>query len=147
MPLRLPQVGDHTESDGAASRAETAQCTAHYDCPKARCEGHGDLPDVDETQRELKDGPATKFLGLGRSQLAAEGVGDQEDRRTDSGGLLTHIEGRTDADDGVGVERGVEVHRDLHDEDDGEHVPLLPLRPAVAQLVVAVLFRDFFIIK
>nr|POF03016.1 hypothetical protein CFP56_70019 [Quercus suber] len=81
-----------------------------------------------------------------RPQLAAEGVCDEEDGGTHAGGLCAHAVLGRDASivaiDGVGVKGGIEVHRDLDDEDDGEDVPFLGIGEAEAQFVVTIIFGE-----
>lgn len=62
LGISLPHVGDHAESDGAASSGETAQSTADHDGSEVGRESHRKLPDVDQKHRELKNWPATKLL-------------------------------------------------------------------------------------
>ena len=52
--------------------------------------------------------------------------------------MLADAEFRGHTTDRVRVQRSVEIHRCLHDEDDAEDGPFLPRRERVAQLIVAV---------
>ncbi|KAI6766073.1 hypothetical protein HG530_007143 [Fusarium avenaceum] len=116
--------------------------------------GHSqEMDDLDEaTEDKLDpDGPAPVEVLLSETtdDRAQNGTTDggkddnEKDHGTTARSLGTNIELLRNTRDGIGVERGVEVHGDLHPEDDGEDVPLLPLRVRVAQLIVAVVLCDF----
>lgn len=57
----FPKIRYHTQSDGAAGRRQAAQSTTDDDGSEIGRQGHRDLPDVDQTQRELENGPAAEL--------------------------------------------------------------------------------------
>ena len=59
------------------------------------------------------------------AQSSSESVADEKDGSTDSSYLLADVKILGNAAHGIRIETGVEVHRDLDEEDDGEDGPFL----------------------
>lgn len=146
LSVSLPHISDHAESDRTTSRGKTAQSTADHDGSEVGRESHRKLPDVDQEHRELKDRPATKLLRPGSPKLATESVSHQEDHGTATGTLRRNAKLLRNAANGIGVEGGVEVHRHLDPEDDGDDVPLLLVGEAEAELLVAVVLAELVLV-
>lgn len=104
------------------------------------------MPNVDQKERSLEDGVSAELFAPGCPEFTAECVEDEEDHGTASSGLLTDMKIFMDARDGVGVEGSVEVHGDLDKEDDGEDGPFLPVGETEAQLIVAVILGEFYLV-
>lgn len=143
LSVRLPHISNHTKGDGSSSRGQTTKGTANHEGCEVGRKSDGQLPNVDQEQTELEDGPSSEFLTPRRPKLTSEGVQYQEDHGTTACGLLADVEFLRDAADGVGVEGGVEVHGHLDQEDDAENGPFLPFWEGEAQLFVAVVLGDF----
>lgn len=78
----------------------------------------------------------------GYLQFAAKGIGDQEDGSASATSLSRDAKLFAHAKEAVGVERGVEVHGTLDEEDDDENLPLLPSWEGVAKNFRAVGFCE-----
>ncbi len=141
--VRFPHVCNHAQGDGSSGRRYTAKRTTNHDGGEVRGECDGELPEVDQAQRELEDRLPTEFLAPRCPQLASESVEYEEDHGTASGCLLADGELLGYALDRIRVQTGVEVHGDLDEEDDAEDGPLLPGGKAEAQFIVAVILCDF----
>ena len=77
-----------------------------------------------------------------RPQLTPKRIHHQKNHGATPGGLGTDVKFFGHAMDRIAVEAGVEVQRDLDEEDEGEDHPLFALGEAKAQLVVAVGFGE-----
>lgn len=99
--VSLPEIGNHTKGNRAASRRQTAEGTTNHDGAKVISKGDGKLPDIDQEQGKLEDRPATEFLRPRSPQLASKGIGNEENHGTGSCGLQTNTKVLGDATDGV----------------------------------------------
>lgn len=101
------------------------------------------MPDVDQEQTCLQDRLAPELLTPWCPEFAPKSIRDQEDGGADSRGLFADMKLLGDSADAVRVQTTVEVHGDLHDEDDGEDCPFLEAGEAEAEFVVAIIFSEF----
>jgi len=84
----------------------------------------------------------TTHLAPRRPQLAPERVHDQENHLANPHHHVIDAELLLQTRNGVGVDRRVPVHRELHDEDGGEDAPFLEGREGEAEVVVRVLLGE-----
>ena len=143
LVIGLPHISRHSQSHRTTGRAQTTEESADDDGAKVGGQGTGDLPDVDEEQTELHDGPASKLLTPGSPELATEGVCHQEDHLAYTRCLLTDMEHFGQRGDGIGIDATVEVHGHLHGEDDGQDGPFLIPGKREAEFVVAFVLEQF----
>lgn len=81
------------------------------------------MPNVDEEQRQLENGPSPKIFGTWYPQLKTEGVGHQKRYLSNSNDLARHVECQCKGDNRVRVDACIENHGCLDSEDDSENRP------------------------
>ena len=142
LVIRLPHIRHHSQGDAATSSREATEGSECHDGAKILRDTDGDLPQIDKEQGSLQNGLAAKLLGPRSPELTPEAIADEEDSRACTSGLLGDAELLGHARDSIAVEGGVEVHRHLDAEDNGENGPLFPRGEAKAELIVAVELVD-----
>lgn len=60
--VSLPQIRNHAQGDGASRRRETAKRSTNHDGGEVGGQSDGKLPDVDEEEGELEDGPSPELF-------------------------------------------------------------------------------------
>ena len=77
LVLWLKHVRRIRKRDGSSGRGETSQDSAGDDAAKSRREDAGYVPDVDEEEGQLHDGPSAKS-GIKRDDISVERAGKDE---------------------------------------------------------------------